>query len=505
VSSLLLGMGGASAARNPSAITGLRQWLRSDAGVTRTSNVAGQFTAANLEYLSAADNALFPNSGDWTFGIWVRADSFTAGIGNFIAGQWDAGANQLSWTLLYNDFTFNGNPKRFAFWTSVDGTNGAVFNATGAGQTALNTWYYVIVKNAAATRTKKIKVNNGAEETTTYPSGSLFNSSARFCIGCQLNGNAPAQNWDGPIRLAGWWSRLTTDAEDTWLYNGGAGRAYSELGQAGGGSNLLTNNVAYWLLGEKSGTRADSSPNALNLTDNNTVTLAAGPVSGVDNSTNSYVTSWADQSGNGYTMAAPAVGNASLYLASQLNGYPGIQLDGLTSELRVASMLGLTNGQARTVLVVYKVPSASDPSTIFIQGQSGSGTNPWSLDANTQSTAGTKFGFRAGAGATFDTNATCDTSFHSHYVAMSTMVAGQPIISNTLYRLDKVTKTLTLVGGSNQFATMAAANFTGLGFFPAATDAPRACTVVEEVVYDHALSAGDRLALESYITTRYGL
>jgi hypothetical protein len=70
--------GGGAATVTPDQITGLRAWWKADTGLTTTSNVAAQFTFANTEYLSAADNAVFPSTGDWTFAVWVKADSFTA-------------------------------------------------------------------------------------------------------------------------------------------------------------------------------------------------------------------------------------------------------------------------------------------------------------------------------------------------------------------------------------------------------------------------------------------
>jgi hypothetical protein len=486
----------------PDQIAGLRAWWKADTGLTTTSNVAAQFTLANTEYLSVNDAAGFPFSGDWTFAVWVKADSFTAGTGNFIAGQWDGGVNQLSWAVLYNDFTFNSNPKRFSFWTSVDGINGAVFNSSSAGQPAVGTWYFVVVKHVASSRTKKIKVNDGTEDSTTYASGTLWNSTARFCIGTQLSSNVPAQTWSGQMRLAGWWSRLTTNTEDTWLYNAGAGEPYSAIG-TGNGSALGTNLVAYWNLGENNGTRVDSSTNTYNLTDNNTVTMSTGPVGGVNNSTNTYISAWADQSGNGYNLAATA-DKYALYVPNALNSLAGVQFDGVTAQLRVASMLGLTAGQGRTVGIVYKVPSASNASTVFIQGQSGSTSNPWSLDANTQGTAGTKFGIRSNN--TFDaTTSTCDTSYHVHYVAFSTMTPLASVTANTSYRIDLTTQTLSVANGFNEFGTMTSANFTGLGFFPAATDTQRASTVEEVAVFDHSLSATDRDSFENYLKTKFGL
>jgi hypothetical protein len=492
----------AAATVTPDQITGLRAWWKADTGLTTTSNVAAQFTVANTEYLSAADNAVFPSTGDWTFAVWVKADSFTATTGNFIAGQWDAGVSQGAWAILYNDFTFNGNPKRFSFWTSVDGANGTLADATSVGQPALNTWYLIIVKNVASTRTKKIKVNDGTEDSSTYPSGTIWNSTARFCIGSQLSSNTPGQTWSGAMRLAGWWGRLTTNTEDTWLYNSGAGQIYSSIG-TGNGSALGTGLVAYWNLGEKNGTRQDSGPNAVHLTDNNTVTLSTGPVGGTANSTFTYVSAWADQSGNGYNLGSVS-GAQAIYKTADLNGLGGVQLDGVTSQLRIASMLGLTNGQGRTVGIVYKVPSASNASTIFVQGVTGSGNNAWSLDANTQSTAGTKFGFRDQP-STFDLTAACDTSYHVHYVAMSTMAVGVGISTTTTYRIDQAGQTLTLLGGTGVYVTKASSNFTGLGFFPAATDTQRASTVVEAVVYDHALSTTDRDSLENYLKGKTGL
>jgi hypothetical protein len=384
----------------------------------------------------------------------------------------------------------------------VDGTNGAIYNAPSPGQPAVGTWYLVVVKHVASTRTKKIKVNDGTEDSTTYASGTLWNSTARFCIGSQLNSDAPGQTWSGAMRLAGWWGRLTTNTEDTWLYNSGAGQTYSSIG-TGNGSALGTGLVAYWNLGEKNGTRQDSGPNAVHLTDNNTVTLSTGPVGGVDNSTFTYISAWADQSGNGYNLGTVS-GAQAIYKTADLNGLGGVQLDGVTSQLRIASMLGLTNGQGRTVAIVYKVPSASNSSTAFVQGVSGSTTNNWSLDANTQSTAGTKFGFRDQP-STFDLTAACDTSYHLHYVAMSTMAVNVGISTTTAYRIDQAAQTLTLLGGTGVYVTKASANFTGFGFFPAATDTQRASTVVEAVVYDHALSTTDRDSLETYLKGKTGL
>lgn len=55
--------------------------------------------------------------------------------------------------------------------------------------------------------------------------------------------------------------------------------ATNSLASGGGASSLLTGLAAYWKMDEASGTRADSTANAQTLTDNNTVTSAAGKVS----------------------------------------------------------------------------------------------------------------------------------------------------------------------------------------------------------------------------------
>jgi hypothetical protein len=359
----------------------------------------------------------------------------------------------------------------------------------------------MIVKNNSATKQLSFSVNGGTATTLTY-TGTIRNSSAPFCLGTQTStGKVP---WSGRQRCAGWWSRLTTAAEDTWLYNSGAARAYSELGQAGSGSNLLTNLVAYWNLGEKNGNRADSSGNGFTLTDNNTVTMTDGPASGASNASTPYVTGWADQSGNGYNLSASATSTSALYASNELNGYPGVQFDGVNSKLSVASTLGLTNGQARTIVLVYKSPTSSGQALPFVQGQSGSSSNALAIEANAIASAGTKFCLVV-TGATFDSTVACDTSYHQHYVAFSTMAAASTITTNTLWRISQSTQTPTLKGGSDAFATMASANVTGLGFFPGVTDSFKASTVVEEAVFSRALSATERIGLENYFKSKYGV
>ena len=183
-----------------------------------TGNVfplARQFTAANSEYLSIADNtSVSIGDIDASFEIWFFADS--VGVTRRLIGKWDNAVEQ-EYTIGIN-FTAGDNfPQFLVSSTGLDSTS-----LVSATPIVVSTWNQLILRHDSIADTISLQFNNGAIESTAH-SGGLFDGAQPFRIGSL---GTPGQYWDGrigPIRMA---KRVWTTGEGDWLYNGGAGRAF---------------------------------------------------------------------------------------------------------------------------------------------------------------------------------------------------------------------------------------------------------------------------------------
>ena len=217
-----------------------------------------QFTAATSEYFTIADNeALSTGNIDFTFAIWVRADTSVASRG--VMSKSNATGNQRE----YGIDTSSSLPR---FVISSDGTGGTVVTLTSTGSAlAIDTWYLIIVWHDATANTLNIQVNNGAVDSVAHTLG-VFDSTAAFQIG---RNEQAGLYWNGRIGPTGFWKAVLTSAERTALYNNGVPLRSGHLVGLG-----ITTPTSYWNMDEASGDAIDSV-GANNLTDTNTVTTAA--------------------------------------------------------------------------------------------------------------------------------------------------------------------------------------------------------------------------------------
>jgi hypothetical protein len=73
-----------------------------------------------------------------------------------------------------------------------------------------------------------IQINDGTPATAAWSSGTLANVGTLF-LGEATDNPSPTNPFSGLIDEVGFWKRVLTDAERTWLYNAGAGRSYADI------------------------------------------------------------------------------------------------------------------------------------------------------------------------------------------------------------------------------------------------------------------------------------
>jgi len=193
--------------------------VTSNPGIIST---AAQFTHANAEYFSIADNADVGNTGSddpFTIQFWVYPGDVTANYNVASKASPDPPAANSS----YEYQCFQTSSSRFLFAIG-NGSTGASVTSTVA--LSNSTWYHVIIWHDPVANTANIWVN-GTVTSTAWAGGTL-NGSNPMRIGTVLNGSSQVGQyaWDGRIGEGAIWKRVLTAGERTRLYNSGAGLAY---------------------------------------------------------------------------------------------------------------------------------------------------------------------------------------------------------------------------------------------------------------------------------------
>lgn len=233
---MLAGVGGAVNAETWS--TGLVAcWSLDEASGTRTDSVGGnnltdnntvtqavgkvsnaaQFTAANSEYLSIADNASTSTGDiDFSWAAWVYLDTKTDNLAVINKSPGVASDNQYEYSMIYLS-----GIDRFR-WQVGSGSANATIAADALGSPSTATWYFIVGWHDAAGDTVNIHVNNGTVSSAAY-SGGGYDSAGGLKVG--INADGASFPHDGRIDAVMFWKRVLTAAERTSLWNGGAGRA----------------------------------------------------------------------------------------------------------------------------------------------------------------------------------------------------------------------------------------------------------------------------------------
>lgn len=226
-------------------------------GVTQAAGKVGnaaQFTAANSEFLSLADNAdMSTGDIDFTFAAWVYLDS--KAVRTILSKVGDGSTNNTEYLLRYINTV-----DRFQFFVS-SGTVMTILPADSLGSPLTGTWYFIVAWNDSVNDTINIQVNNGAVDSLSHVGGGQ-NTAQDFRIGAL---NPANDHWNGRIDEVGFWKRVLTAQERADLYNAGAGTTYT-LGKAANPWTNASAGIAY--LEGNLGVGTASSPNILTIQQN---------------------------------------------------------------------------------------------------------------------------------------------------------------------------------------------------------------------------------------------
>ena len=179
---------------------------------------AAQFTAANLEYLSLADNAdISTGDIDYTFAGWVFFN--TTGTYNLIAKDVDTPASSRDYTFDWNGE--GGGTNTFRWYI-----NGGAVLVSSTLTATINTWYFFTIWHDATAEQLAIEINNNGTVNTASTSGfTLQESGAQFRLGARAYSGFEGY-LNGYMDAVGFWKRVLTSDERSELYNGGNGKEW---------------------------------------------------------------------------------------------------------------------------------------------------------------------------------------------------------------------------------------------------------------------------------------
>jgi hypothetical protein len=181
---------------------------------------AADFERDNTEYLSIADNAALSTGDiDVTMCAWVYFESLAMGAGQIRQIISKEGASDGEYYLFYDS-----TADRLTFTVYGAAAYGSGAGVSWGSAPSATTWYFVCGWHDATANTITIQVDNGTPLSTSHAAG-IFDSNGAFRLGL----NSAAQSMDGLIDQVGFWKRVLTSDERSFLYNSGNGRSYADV------------------------------------------------------------------------------------------------------------------------------------------------------------------------------------------------------------------------------------------------------------------------------------
>lgn len=236
--------------------------------VSRSSNnTAANFTGSTK--LTKSDTATLKSNGtDFSFFQWTFMTSNPAQQGWACKDQNGAGVSR-EWHTQLKTNGANANKTDFIIRT-IDNAGNALITKTVSALSLLNTWHLLGFTYNFSTRVLTPYVDGVAQSPGTA-TGDISASTGQFALGSMFG----TGNYNGFLQSSGFWQKLLTAAEVTYLYNNGKALRWVDVQNH---PTLPTSLGGWWDLGESSGTRNDSSANGNNLTDSGSTGSTGGNV-----------------------------------------------------------------------------------------------------------------------------------------------------------------------------------------------------------------------------------
>lgn len=205
------------------------------------------------------------------------------------------------------------------------------------------------------------------------------------------------------------------------------------------------------------------------------------------------VTTWSDSSVNGYDCTQGTGANKPLYKTNILGAYPALLFDGTNDTLRNTTFTGLGTSDF-SMFVVASSSITSNKILFFLANNGGSNGASFALKTNTS-----------------------DQYVYGDWGNGTVLTVTSPTITNNVFSLvegKQVHGTNTFSSYINGTATTAATtdstslNLTENGYWlgsDRATGLYWTGYIAEVIIYDSALSTGNRQGIEAYISAKYGI
>jgi hypothetical protein len=205
-----------------------------------TGKVSGarEFTVGNSEHFNTASTSDLALGADtpFTWAGWAQnRTDFQSGTD--VLGKWNSGGGNDGAYALY----IKGANFRYTF-VIANGSSSTEVSDTTVFPSPANTWAFIVMWHDPTADKIYIQVNNDATPDEAAWSGGTLAESNPFRLG-HSNG-AFGTRWDGLLDEWGFWKRVLTADERTWLYNSGSGRSYADIVAEAGGSGKPYNYYA---------------------------------------------------------------------------------------------------------------------------------------------------------------------------------------------------------------------------------------------------------------------
>jgi hypothetical protein len=182
-----------------------------------------------------------------------------------------------------------------------------------------------------------------------------------------------------------------------------------------------------------------------------------------------------------------------------------LRFDG-TASFMVATVSALANDGGKSIVCLARLSDTAKRSSIVAQTlNADAGTHSMAIEANTQGTAGAKFGLFAD-GSAYDSPLPTDTNWHVLAMTATATTNLSSITSSTAFEIDNSTpQALALRAGAGTWAGMSTANQIAIGAIPGVAGTFAACDLGPVLVFSGALTTSQLTTAAAYLKQWVGI